>query len=112
MTENDILDAIKKAYIRAGTQAALAKKAGMSQSTIADYLNGRYSIGNMTVSTLFKLFPQMDIDFFGEKGINQKELRRRQMLSIFDDLDEENQLAAIAMLAANFGENIRKETKR
>lgn len=67
MTENDIFNALNEAYKRAGTQAALAKKAGISQGRIADYLNGRYSIGNMTCSTLLRLFPEILICFFRDE---------------------------------------------
>lgn len=67
MNENDIYDALKKAYRRAGTQAKLAKMAGLSQGRIADYLNKRYSIGNMTCSTLLRLFPEMMVCFFHDE---------------------------------------------
>lgn len=67
MNENDIYDALKKAYRRAGTQAKLAKMAGLSQGRIADYLNKRYSIGNMTCSTLLRLFPEMMVSFFHDE---------------------------------------------
>ena len=52
MTENDIRYAIREAVAKAGTQGALARKTGVPQSTISDYLNGRYAIGNMNVSTI------------------------------------------------------------
>ncbi len=67
MTDDDIFIALKNAYKRAGTQHALSKIAGISQSTIADYLNARYSIGNMTVSTLLKLFPELKMYFFRDE---------------------------------------------
>lgn len=113
MSEVDVLNALKEAYRRAGTQEALARTAGISQGRIADYLNGRYAVGNMTVSTLLKLFPDMIIEFFGKKAETPSaELRRVQLLKIFDGLNEADQLAAIAMMAANFGENIRRETRK
>lgn len=113
MSEAEILNALREAYKRAGTQEALARIAGISQGRIADYLNGRYAISNMTVSTLLRLFPDMIIEFFGKKAETPSaELRRAQLLKIFDGLTEEDQLAAIAMMAANFGEKIRQETKK
>ena len=81
MTENDILNALREAYQRAGTQTALAQVAGVSQGRIADYLNGRCSIGNMSVATLLKIFPDIKIDFFGEKtGNDESDLRRTMYL--------------------------------
>lgn len=68
MTETDILKALHEAYKRAGTQGALAKKAGVSQGRIADYLNERCSIGNMTISVFLRLFPNMVVNFFGGKS--------------------------------------------
>lgn len=113
MTETDVLNALKDACVRVGTQQALADMAGLSQSTISDYLRGRCSVGNMTVSTLLRLFPDMIIEFFGKRAETPSaELRRAQLLKIFDGLSEEAQLAAIAMMAANFGEKIRQETKK
>ena len=70
MNEQDIYNALKEAYRRAKTQAALAKKAHLSQGRIADYLNKRYCIGNMTCSTLLRLFPEMQISFFSDAGLS------------------------------------------
>ncbi len=70
MNEQDIYNALKEAYRRAKTQAALAKKAHLSQGRIADYLNKRYCIGNMTCSTLLRLFPEMQVSFFSDDGLS------------------------------------------
>ena len=70
MNEQDIYNALKEAYRRAKTQAALAKKAHLSQGRIADYLNKRYCIGNMTCSTLLRLFPEMQISFFSDASLS------------------------------------------
>lgn len=113
MTEHDIFLALKEAVERIGTQTALAQKAGISQSTIADYLRGRCAIGNMTITMLLRLFPDITMNFFGEEAkTSSAELRRNQLLKIFEPLSEAEQLAAIAMMAANFGEKIREETKK
>lgn len=112
MTENEILNALREAYQIAGTQSALAQLAGVSQGRIADYLNGRCSIGNMTVATLVKLFPDMRIDFFGrsdESLINNDV--KDQILEIFEGLNSKDQVRLLAMVAANFGDNLRNKTK-
>ena len=91
MTEKDILIALQEAYRQAGTQVALAQRAGVSQGRIADYLNGRCSIGNMTVATLLKLFPEMSIDFFGGiSGNMASDGMRSQLLEIFESLTVAN----------------------
>ena len=113
MNENDFLDALKEAVYRAKTQSALANKIGISQGTISDYLNGRCSIGNMTVTTLLRIFPNMVVDFFGGKT-NQPDIdaMRDELLEIFYSLDSRAKAKLVAMAAANFGEKLRKETKR
>lgn len=112
MTEADIFNALQEAYRRAGTQSALAKRAGVSQGRIADYLNMRCSVGNMTVKTLLQLFPEIVIDFFGGKSANPADnALRDQLLEIFEALDERGKIRMVAMAAANFGEELRKETK-
>ena len=113
MTENDILNALREAYQRAGTQTALAQLAGVSQGRIADYLNGRCSIGNMSVATLLKIFPDIKIDFFGEKtGNDESDLRRAMYLEIFDGLSAEDQMRCLAMVIANFPDKIKAEMKK
>ena len=112
MLEDDIFNALKEAYRRAGTQTALAKQAGISQGRIADYLNGRYAIGNMTVATLLKLFPAIAIDFFGDStGDSATDNVRAELLAIFDSLDTAGRVHLLAMAAANFGGKILKEEK-
>ena len=111
MTEADVLAALRDAYRRAGTQAALAKCAGVSQGRIADYLNGRCSIGNMSVATLLKLFPDIRIDFFGgSSGDIATDRVRAELLAIFDGLDMADRIHLLAMVAANFGKKIKSGT--
>ena len=112
MTEEDIFIALKEAYRRAGTQSALADIAGVTQGRIADYLNKRCSVGNMTIATLFKLFPEMHIDFFGGKSADKVDTAMRdQLLEIFNSLDERNKIRMVATAAANFGDKLREETQ-
>ena len=99
MTENDIRYAIREAVAKAGTQGALARKTGVPQSTISDYLNGRYAIGNMNLSTLFKLFPELSVDFFGDIESEPRSLMEKQLLKLFANLSAEEQLEAITMIA-------------
>ena len=113
MTEEDIFIALKEAYRRAGTQSALADIAGVSQGRIADYLNKRCSVGNMTIATLFKLFPEIHIDFFGGTSADKVDTAMRdQLLEIFNSLDERNKIRMVAMAAANFGENLKQGVEK
>lgn len=108
MRETEVLAALQEAYSRAGTQGALAKKAGVSQGRIADYLNQRCAVGNMTVSVFLRLFPDMSIDFFGETpAINDP--MREELLCIFDALGPRDRARCLALLAAHFGDKLREE---
>lgn len=113
MTENDFITALREAIKRAGTQTELAHRVGISQGTISDYLNGRCSVGNMTITTMLRIFPDMVIDFFGGKSVNQTDnILRDQLLEIFNSLDDRGKIRMVAMAAANFGEQLKKETKK
>lgn len=109
MREADILAALHEAYIRAGTQTALAKTAGVSQGRIADYLNERCSVGNMTVSVFLRLFPDMTIDFWGAAGVSGDDPMREELLHIFDALSPRDRARCLALLAAHFGDKLREE---
>ncbi|MGF0038655.1 helix-turn-helix transcriptional regulator [Victivallis vadensis] len=108
MTEQNFSDALWEAYRRAGTQQCLAKQIGIPQSTIAGYFSGRYSIGNMTVSTLIKLFPDMAIDFWGSDTFDEEPMRD-ELLEIFDSLGPRDRARCLALLAAHFGDKLREE---
>ena len=48
--------ALRREIANAGSQTALAKKIGVQQSRISDYLTVRYDFSNMTIGTLAKFF--------------------------------------------------------
>ena len=112
VTENDISVALHELYKRVGTQSALAELAGITQSTINAYLNGKAKIENMPVGVFLKLFRNMQIDFFGGRSENSlSDELRAQLLELFDTLDDNGKVRLVTMAAANFGEQIRKETR-
>ena len=55
-----------------GTQQALADTAEMSQSALADLLNGRTTIDRMRLGTLLRLFPDLDVTFFAWQRPSQE----------------------------------------
>ena len=113
MTENDFFNALKEARRRAGTQQRLADSVGLTQSTLAGYFCGRYSIGNMTVTTLLKLFPNMSIDFFGGRtGDETSDEVRTELLAIFDSLDPADRVHLLALAAANFGSKLKNSNEK
>lgn len=107
MNENDFILALKEAVARAGTQNKLAKQIGCSQGNISDYLTGRCAVGNMTVSTMLRFFPEIQIHFFGEpvKDDTVEELKA-ELNRIFDILTPADRVHLLTIVAANFGGKI------
>ena len=64
---NKLQYAFQKAVIRAGGKTELARKCGLAYSMIHRFSSGACRFGNMTVGTLERLFPDLQIDFFGEE---------------------------------------------
>ncbi len=57
MLEEQIKEALEKAYQQCETQSILAEKIGISQGLLASYLSGSRPINNMTLGTWAKLEP-------------------------------------------------------
>ena len=110
--EKEILVALQKLYKRVGTQSKLAELAGITQSTINAYLGGKAKIENMPVGVFLRLFRDMKIDYFGDSTGMPEDTIRQELLRIYDQLDLMGKTKLLALAAANFGENLRKETKR
>lgn len=72
MNNTNLEKRLKKAFQRslelAGTQKELERKTGVPQGNITNFVNGHRKLVNMTLTTLAKLFPEMEISFFaGER---------------------------------------------
>lgn len=80
MLEDKILQALKEACVRAGSQVELAKSTGLSQGQISDYLCGRRKIKNMTAGTIEKIFPLIEVKFFPDTPCNQTSQTDRELL--------------------------------
>ena len=113
IAKNDIRAALQELYRREGTQKKLAELAGITQSTINAYLSGKALVENMPMGVFFRLFRNAKIDFFGEStGDNGVDLMRKQLLEVFDQLPPDDKMRCLAMVIANFPNQIQKETKR
>ena len=113
--KQNFLDALREAIHRAVSQTELAKSAGMQQSRISDYLSTRYEFDNITVGTLRKIFPELQLIYFIAKGPNQTDVEEeleKQVLSHFRRLDASEKAKYMMLVAANFPEKIREETKK
>lgn len=109
MNEHDFIHALKEAVARAGTQNKFAQKVGCSQGNVSDYLTGRCAIGNMTISTMLRFFPEIQIHFFGERAQDETvEELKAELNRIFDSLVPAERVHLLTFVAANFGQHLKK----
>lgn len=112
--KENFLAALREAVARAGSQTGLAKAAGMTQSRISDYLTKRYDFDNITVGTLRKIFPELTIQYFldtprNENGMEQE--LEKQVIEHFRNLNSSEKAKYLMLVAANFPDKIKEETK-
>ena len=80
----------------AGTKQAIAERAGMSHSALADIMNMRTKAENIRLGTLVKLFPDLDITFFAWQRPSQDAL---DLAHAYDALPEPYRARLLATLA-------------
>lgn len=107
MIEDVILASLKRACEKAGGQLKLARQCGLSQGQLSDYICGRRQIKNMTVGTLEKIFPGMEIKLCG--GCGAADPVEQQIQEIVAKLSAREKARCLKILAANFPEQILKE---
>lgn len=113
MTENDFKIALDELYRREGTQKKLAALAGITQSTINAYLQGKAKIENMPLGVFIKLFRDMRIDFFGDlTGDGGVDRCRKMLLAVFDKLSPDDQLRCLSIVIANFPDQVKEGAEK
>ncbi|UDQ97974.1 helix-turn-helix transcriptional regulator [Lentisphaerota bacterium WC36G] len=105
MTEKEVLNAIKVACQLEKSQNAFAKKINISQTAINKIVNGKSKIGNISVETLMKIFPNMEIDFFSSKNTDNSVVGK--INKFIAKLSEDQQLEVLLMLGAEFPEIVK-----
>lgn len=105
--KNQFIAALRDAVLSAGSQVELAKKASMHQSRISDYLNERYEFENMTIGTLLKLFPDLNIIYTPEQKQADNRLEEeleKQVMELFRGLSAEDKARYVVMVSAKFSD--------
>lgn len=99
--KEDFLIALKDAIKMAGSQTKLAAQAGMHQSRISDYLSERYLFENITVGTLRKLFPKIQISYHTEQNHSSEieDELEQHMINIFRSLPPAEKIQLIVQLS-------------
>lgn len=109
---DEILSALRELYKREGTQTKLARLGAITQSTISAYLNEKARIENMPVGVFLRLFRNMKIDYFSAEGHEQEDVVKKELLSIYDNLTLAEKTRLLALAAANFGDNLKENTRK
>ena len=112
MTDLVILNAIKQACMRAGNQLELARRTGLSQGQLSDYICGRRKIKNMTIGTFCRLFPEMAITFFQDQLPKEIDPVDCEIARILRGLTAREKAECLKILAANFSDRILMEYSR
>ena len=116
MCEQDVLEALRTLIANEGSQEAVAKKSGVQRSQLSDYVRDvpTRDIKNMTLGTFFKLFPDANIDFFGngkqESSIPIAEsfAMEERLLTYFRRLSPAARVDCLIMFGSRFSESIKK----
>ena len=106
LKQEDFAAALRREISAAGSQNALARKAGMKQSQISDYLRGRFQIKDIAIGTLARLFPELEIHLHKSVRSEGKvsENLEKMLLDLYRSLPEDQQVRCFAMIMAHFGQ--------
>ena len=105
----DFANAMAAEIKKAGSQKSLAEQTGIHQSRISDYVNANYDFCNLTVGTLIRLFPDLDITYHhpGDRKIDDADIVatiEKRLIAMFRRLDAEDKIRCFEMMSRSFGE--------
>jgi transcriptional regulator with XRE-family HTH domain len=95
--ENKITEAVRQIISDTGSLTKFAKKSGLSTSVIHNILTGKSKVDNITLGTLRRMFPELQISFF--KPGNLYEISDHLSAAMIEDwkiLDEDERAEVIA----------------
>lgn len=112
-----VRQSLHKAISSVGNMRKYSALVGVEYSTVNRFRSGRQDIANMPLKTMVKIFPELRIFCFERDfRLEQKTVPcanlEAAVLEMFRKLPPEEQLKCLTIIAANFPEQIRKETKR
>lgn len=64
MIEEEVREALKEAIKKTGSIANLSRTSGIAYSVLNRYINNRSDVGAITLKTLKKIFPELQLSFF------------------------------------------------
>lgn len=96
MLGKQLNDALRKAIENAGSEIKLSKISGITQANINNIKNEKIPFDNIKLGTLSKLFPAMQIDFFGSGSQRGHIAKIVKMLNRLTDDEQMEIMLAIA----------------
>lgn len=113
------VNAIKKSIAEAGSQQKLSAKTNIHQSRISAYANGEYDFAKLTIGTLIRLFPDIEIIYNANQSQSCDEndainIIEQRMLALFRRLPMDEKIMFYENIAKFYGDTVelKKETKR
>ena len=107
--------AVAEAIAKAGSQKKLSDAIGIHQSRISDYVNGNYDFSNLTIGTLIRLFPELEIMYFSDSSSLQKDdaitVMEQRMLLLFRRLSVNDKVLCYENMAKTYGDTFRDVQK-
>ena len=102
---NDLSQAFVEAVVKriktAGTQKKLADTTGIHQSRISAYANGNYDFSNLSLGTLIRLFPDLQIAYIQDNRATQNDLvveMEERLIALFRGLEPRDQVRCFELL--------------
>ncbi len=92
-----IRDELRRQYDSGATYKELSKRSGISLGHVGQLLNGTRKIEAMSVETLLRLFPAMQIEL--EPTASHLSEEEEQLLELFRQLPQKEKLAEIVAVA-------------
>ena len=108
--ESEFITAMKRLIEEKGSQKNLSEITGIHQSRISGYLNGTFDFNNLSIGTLIKLFPQLQISYFDTANATADtsseifDMLEKRLLKMFRRLNAEDKILAFEKMSRTFGD--------
>ena len=107
--------AMSNAIKDAGSQKKLSEQTGIHQSRISDYVNGNYDFSNLTLGTLIRIFPELEIIYSSQDDIAKCDdaisVIENRMLTLFRRLSTGDKILCYENMARTYGDDFEKTRK-
>ena len=108
------VEAITLSVKKAGSQKNFSEQTGIHQSRISDYINANYDFKNITLGTLIRLFPEIEIIYHSGESAKSSDgevfdVMENRLLTMFRGLDINEKVQCFEMMSRRFGEKLEEK---